>query len=181
MDSRNHVIVAAGVTAGLVASLLRFPLLDTLVGLAVAVLILKSAVELAVETVRSLGEEETDLSRYKMGLAGWYEQFRQAHMRDWMLYLVEKQGIERRAELIAQARQTLDFGDNPMLRELGFGRLPQADEIVEQSIQELFERGWLVEEEQLSVTDAGREHLRRRMREGTRKHGWIRGNSEEER
>jgi len=101
VDSRNHVIVAASVTAGLVASLLRFPrfpLLDTLVGLAVAVLILKSAVELAVETVRSLGEDEMDLSRYKMGLAGWYEQFRQAHMRDWMLYLVEKQGIERRAE-----------------------------------------------------------------------------------
>jgi cation diffusion facilitator family transporter len=65
VDSRNHVIVAASVTAGLVASLLRFPLVDTLVGLAVAVLILKSAVELAIETVRSLGEEEVDLSRYK--------------------------------------------------------------------------------------------------------------------
>ena len=181
VDSRNHVIVAASVTAGLVASLLRFPLLDTLVGLAVAVLILKSAVELAVETVRSLGEEEMDLSRYKMGLAGWYEQFRQAHMRDWMLYLVEKQGIERRAELIAQARQTLDLSDNPMLRELGFGRLPQADEIVEQSIQELFKRGWLVEveNEQLSLTEAGKERLHRQMREGTRKHGWIRGNSAE--
>jgi len=31
VDSRNHVIVAAGVTAGLVASLLQFGLLDTLV------------------------------------------------------------------------------------------------------------------------------------------------------
>jgi hypothetical protein len=35
VDSRNHVIVAASVTAGLVASLLRFGLLDTFVGLAV--------------------------------------------------------------------------------------------------------------------------------------------------
>jgi len=43
VDSRNHVIVAASVTVGLIALLLRFPLLDTLVGLAVAVLILKSA------------------------------------------------------------------------------------------------------------------------------------------
>jgi len=29
-----------------------------------------------------------------------------------------------------------------------------------------------VEEEQLSVTDAGREHLRRRMREGAHRQGW---------
>jgi len=68
-----------------------------------------------------------------------------------------------------------------MLRELGLAQPPQASEMIEQSLAELFERSWLAGEEQLSLTDAGREHLRRRMREGTRKHGWIRGNSEEER
>ncbi len=101
VDSRNHVIIAASVTAGLIGSLLRFPLLDTLVGLAVAVLILKSAVELAVETVRSLGEEEVDLSRYEFGIVGGYGQFRQVQLRDWMLYLVEKHGVQTRTELIA--------------------------------------------------------------------------------
>jgi len=163
VDSRNHVIVAAGVTAGLVAALLRFPLLDTLVGLAVAVLILKSAIGLAIEIFRSLGEEEVDLSRYKVGLAGWYEQFRQAQLRDWMLYLVEKQGMQARSDLVVQARQALDFSGNPMLRELGLAQ-PHHGELIEQGIQELFERGWLAGEERLSVTDAGRAHLRRRMR-----------------
>jgi len=177
VDSRNHVIVAASVTAGLVASLLRFPLLDTLVGLAVAVLILKSAVELAVETVRSLGEEGVDLSRYEMGLAGWYERFRRTQMRDWMLYLVERQEVRTRSELVAQARQALDFSDNPLLRELGLHRQPQAGEVIEESLAELLERGWLVEEEELKVTDAGREQLHRRMRKGTQKHGWIGGSS----
>ena len=164
VDSRNHVIVAASVTAGLVASLLRFPLLDTLVGLAVAILILKSAVELAIETVRSLGEEEVDLSRYQMGLAGWYERFRQTQLGDWLLYLVEKEGVQTRDELLAQVRQALDFSRHPMLRELGLAQPPQAGEMIEQTLAELFERGWLVEEEQLSLTDAGREHLRHRMR-----------------
>ena len=56
VDSRNHVIVAVSVTAGLVASLFQFPLLDTLVGLAVAILILKSGVELAIETLRTFGK-----------------------------------------------------------------------------------------------------------------------------
>jgi Co/Zn/Cd efflux system component len=175
VDSRNHVIVAASVTAGLIASLLQFPLLDTLVGLAVAILILKSAVELAIETVRSLGEDIVDLSRYEMGLAGWYDRFRQTQLHDWMLYLVETQAVRTRAELIAQAHQALDFSDNPVLRELG---LPQqlyadrAEEMIERSIEELFEHGWLVGDEQLSVTDAGRERLHRRMREGARRHGW---------
>jgi hypothetical protein len=168
VDSRNHVIVGASVTAGLVASLLRFPLLDTLVGLAVALLILKSAVELAIETVRSLGEEEADLSRYKLGAVELYERFRQAQLRDWMLYLVQKRGVQTRSELAAQARQALDFGRNPTLRALGLAQQqPQASEMIEQSVAELFERGWLVGDERLSVTDTGREHLSRGMR-GTR-------------
>jgi Co/Zn/Cd efflux system component len=165
VDSRNHVIVAASVTAGLVASLLRFPLLDTLIGLAVALLILKSAVELAIELVRSLREEEADLSRYKFGLVERYEQFRQTQLRDWMLYLVQKQGVQTRAELIVQARQALDFGRNSTLRALGLAQQqPQAGEVIEQSVAELFERGWLVGDERLSVTDTGREHLSQGMR-----------------
>ena len=173
VDSRNHVIVAASVTAGLVASLLRFPLLDTLVGLAVAVLILKSAVELAIEIIRSLGEEEADLSRYQMGLAGWYERFRQTQLGDWLLYLVEKEGVQTRDELLARARQALDFSRHPMLRELGLAQPPQASEMIEQSLAELFERGWLAGEERLNVTDAGKEYLHRRMRKGAHRQGWT--------
>ena len=163
VDSRNHVIVAASVTAGLVASLLQFPLLDTLVGLTVALLILKSAVELAIETVRSLGAEEMYLSRYKMGLAEWHQRFRQAQLRDWMLSVVQNQMTQTRSEPIAQSHQPVDFSSNPMLRELGLAQQPHVAEIIEQSLTELFERGWLVGDERLSVTDVGREHLRRQM------------------
>jgi Co/Zn/Cd efflux system component len=172
VDSRNHVIVAASVTTGLAASLLRFPLLDTLVGLTVALLILKSAVELAIETVHSLGEEEVDLSRYRMAPIERYEQFRQTQLRDWMLYLVERWGVLTRAELIAQAHRALDFSSNPVLRELGLADQPQASQMIQQSVAELFEHGWLVGEERLNVTDAGREHLRRQMREEEHEHGW---------
>jgi hypothetical protein len=165
VDSRNHVIVAGSVTAGLIASLLRFPLLDTLVGLGVAALILKSAIELGIETIRSLGEEEADLSRYGMGLIDGYEQFRRTQLRDWMLYLVERQGVRTRAGLTARARQALDFSTNPTLRALGLAQPhPQAGEMIEQSMAELFDHGWLAGDEQLSVTDAGRAHLHQQMR-----------------
>jgi Co/Zn/Cd efflux system component len=160
VDSRNHVIVAASVTAGLVALLLRFPVLDTLVGLGVTLLILKSAVELAVQTVRSLGEEEIDLSRFEFGIAAQYGKFRQAQLRDWMLYLVARQGIGTRAELVARSGRALDFDRIPAVRAMGLAQgQPQATEIIEQSLAELFQHGWLAEEERLSVTDAGRKHL----------------------
>jgi Co/Zn/Cd efflux system component len=164
VDSRNHVIVGGGVTAGLVAALLRFPLLDTAVGLAVAVLILKSAVELAIEIVRSLSEEEENLSRYRMGLVERYEEFRQTQLRDWMLFLVDKQGVLTRAELTARAQQALDFSGNPALRELGLNQQLDASETIERSLAQLLDHGWLVGDERLNITDAGRERLRQQVR-----------------
>ena len=160
--SNNHIIVAVSVTAGLVASLLRFPLLDTLVGLAVALLILKSAVELAIEAIRFRGEEEADLSRFELGIAAPFRRFLQSQLRDWMLYLVDRQGIGTRAELLARASHALDFNQIPAVQvmELAEGQ-PRAAELIERSLAELFERGWLVEDKQLSCTDAGRKHLRR--------------------
>jgi hypothetical protein len=162
VDSRNHVIVAASVTAGLVASLLRFPLLDTLVGLGVALLILKSGIELAVETIRSLGEEEVDLSRFQLGIEAPFHNFLQAQLRDWMLYLVDKQGITTRGELIARTSQALDFNDVPAVRAMALTEgESQVSDLVQRTLAELFQRGWLTGEERLSLTDAGRKRLER--------------------
>lgn len=172
VDSRNHVIVAAGVTAGLIAARLDFPLLDTLVGLVVASLILQSAIELAIETVRSLGEDEVDLSRYEMQIPGWYDRFRQAQMNDWLLYLVADKGVRTRAELITQAGTALDFSADPMLRELGVDRLSRVDEMIEASLTALVEAGWLAGEAELRVTPAGQARLTRQIRAGQQGHGW---------
>jgi Co/Zn/Cd efflux system component len=164
VDSRNHVITAASVTAGLVASLLSFPLLDTLVGLAVAGLILKSAIELTIELVRTLGDDDVDLGHYQMGIAEWYEQFRQTQLRDWMLYVVEKQNVHTRRELIAQGQQVIDVSGNPALRELGVQQQPGVESLVETCLSELLKREWLLENGQLRLADAAREHLNRQMK-----------------
>jgi Co/Zn/Cd efflux system component len=160
-DSRNHVIVAVGVTAGLVAAaLLHIALPDTLVGLAIVPLTLKSAAELAIETVRSLGKEEIDLSRFEFRIAVQYEKLQQAQLRDWMLYLVETQAIETRSELVARARQALDFNRIAAVGAMGLvQRQPHVDELIERSLAELFQRGWLAEGERLTVIDLGRKHL----------------------
>jgi DNA-binding PadR family transcriptional regulator len=164
VDSRNHVIVAASVTAGLVATQLRFPMLDTVVGLGVALLLLKSGIELTVETIRSLGEKEVDLSRFEFGIEAPFHSFLQAQLRDWILYLVDKQGVETRTELIARTTRALDLNDIPALRAMALSEgEPQDAEVVERTLADLVERGWLTGEERLSVTDAGRKRLERWM------------------
>ena len=160
VDSRNHVIVSIGVIVGLVAAYLEFPLLDTVVGLAIALLILKSGLELAVETIRSFGEEEIDLSRFEFGITTQYERFRRAQLCDWMLYLVEKQGIDSRSELTDRADQAIDFNNIAAARAIGLGQQPsRTNELIEQSLSELIDNGWLTGEGQLAVTDSGRQRL----------------------
>jgi Co/Zn/Cd efflux system component len=160
VDSRNHVIVAISVTAGLIASKLSFPFLDTMVGLVVAFLILKSAVCLTLETVRSFREEEIDLSRYEFGIVAQYEKFRQAQLRDWMLYLVYKQKVCTRNDLVEKTKQALDFNRVPAARAIGLTQ-DQSKTImfIENGFMELFRNGWLSGEDKLSVTEAGRKHL----------------------
>jgi Co/Zn/Cd efflux system component len=159
IDSRNHVIVAAGVISGLIASQLRFTLLDTVVGVCIAVLILKSGIDLAVELIRSRGGEASDLSHYEMGLSKRYGEFRKAQLRDWMLYLVHTHRAKTRAELLDEASQALDFNQYPVLRAFGLGYQGHPQELISQALTELFERDWLDESGSLQVTREGMVHM----------------------
>jgi len=160
VDSRNHVIVAAGVTSGLIASLLHYPFLDTVVGLIVALLILNSAIRLARESLRSIGGEEVDFSHFPLWIDEFYYRYLQEQLRDWMLYLIDQEGVHDKVELVARARHALDLQTIPALRAMGLAKeLPKSGDIIEGSLTELFQRGWLEGEQQLRVTPAGRRHL----------------------
>lgn len=159
IDSRNHVIVAAGVVSGLTASLLHFTLLDTVVGVCIAILILKSGIDLAAELFRTHRGEISDFSHYEIGLLKRYKDFKQAQLYDWMLYLISTHRAETRAELLEEVSQALDFDQYPALSAFGVGNQAQIQAMIVQGLSELFERGWLDENEPLQVTQAGRAHL----------------------
>ncbi len=159
VDARNHVIVAAGVSAGLIASLIHIGLLDTFVGMIIALLILKSAIELAFELVRSTGEEKPDLSHYTPGFYQRLEQFRQTQLSTWMLYLIHSGRAQTRLEIHALAYEALDFNQYPVLIEMGLGSNFSMDEMIQRSIAELFERDWVTEDQQIKMSQAGREYL----------------------
>lgn len=159
VDSRNHAIVAVGVITGLVATLLRFPLLDTLVGLAVAALILKSGIELAVETVRALRGEEMDFSRYELGFVEEYRRFQEQQLADWLLHIIAEDGPLARPSLLIHCREVLDAQDVPVLRELGWGRGAGLEKQVVGALETLVEQGLVTAGDVLQVTEKGRAEL----------------------
>jgi hypothetical protein len=164
VDSRNHVIVALAVTAGLIASLLHFGLLDILVGLAVALLILWSAIQLAVDLVRSSGSGQVDLSRYGFWLQHVYEHGRTAYLRDWILSTVDDREVRTRDELAAYIRQAVDFRDNPWLKSVGLNQQLASDLVIVQSVDELVSGGLVVDQEPLMLSPKGKKYIERQMR-----------------
>ena len=160
VDSRNHILVALGVVAGLLTAPLGITLIDSIVGLVVALLILRSALELVVELARTRAGGEPDLSRFGFGLGDWFERRRRERFRDWMLYLVANEGLSDPVALVARAEAALIAQDNPLTRELAPARImPTAT--ASQTLAELRELRWVEGDSRLAVTGAGLRRLRR--------------------
>jgi cation diffusion facilitator family transporter len=159
VDSRNHAIVAAGVITGLVATLLRFPLLDTLVGLGVAVLILKSGVELLLDTVRALRGEEVDLTRYELEFVEEYRRFQAQQFTAWLLHIIAEEGPLPRLALLPRCRELLNVQDVPILRELGWGREVELEKKMIGALETLLESGLITARDVLQITEKGRLEL----------------------
>jgi len=164
VDSRNHVVVAVGVLAGLSASLLRFPWLDRIVGLIIALLIIKSAVELLTEILRARGGAEIDLTRYRFGPAERYQGFRNRNFRSWLLfYIGERESLDRDT-LLEEVVRTLDFRQMPTLRELGVADAHSfTTEKVNASLGALVDEGLVTDSPKLELTHAGRTAIKRRL------------------
>jgi Co/Zn/Cd efflux system component len=160
VDSRNHVLVAVGVTAGLIAALLRFPLLDAIIGVLVAALIIRSGLEQAASLIRSWDSGEVDLSRYSEKFFRKYREFRKTQLRDWMLFLVETRKAVTRAGLAKEACRALTFDQFPVLREIGAQDRNEIQEQITQCLEDVFAKGWLMEENgSLRLTPAGKRRL----------------------
>ena len=162
VDSRNHVLVAIGVLAGLVASLLRFPWLDRIVGLAIALLILKSAVELLIEVVRTRDEEAIDLSRYRFGPGERYRSFRSRQFRNWLLFFINEHEPIERSAAARKVLRILDFRRMPTLDELGIADAHAVrSEDIDRSLDSFIEGGLIVDTNGLRLTSSGRGVIQR--------------------
>lgn len=166
IDSRNHIIVAGGVSAGLVTTYFHFSLLDQIVGVVVAVLILKGALELLLDLIRSSEDEELDLSKYGFSR---FETHQRRQMVRWFLFEIEKGRITSKDQMLHEARMATDFSTIASFRALGIDGQSNQEEKLNRAIREIFEQGLAEElpiegdEKILRLTEAGEEELNRAL------------------
>jgi len=142
IDSRNHIIVAAGVTAGLVAALFHITLLDQIIGIIVAVLILKGAVELLIDLLRTSNDDKIDFSKYGFSMLN---QYRHRQMMRWFLFEIEKGRISTREEMLKEARVATDYKQIASLKALGLDKQQNQEKKLKKAIAEIFHNGLAVE------------------------------------
>ena len=172
VDSRNHLLVAGGVGVSFLASYLGLPMLDLIVGLVIALMILKGAWDLLVDMIKQQKEGEIDLSGYGFQ---FFEKHRQRHMIRWFLSEIDRGRIRTREQLDQEAVLSVDFEQIPQLQAFGVADSSAAKEAAAQTVEQLFEDGYLREDPQdgqmLSLTNKGEKELRHAQKRLRRWHG----------
>ena len=113
-----------------VAAVFDLALLDRLVGLTVAILILKGAVELVTDLIRSAGEDEPDLSRWGFSTI---EARRHRQTVRWLLYEIDTGRIHTRDQMMKEARAATDFSEIASFRALGIDEQAGREEKLERA------------------------------------------------
>jgi hypothetical protein len=153
VDSRNHVIVAVSVTAGLIASITNYAIIDTLVGLGVSLIILKSVIELLLYTIRSIGGDYVDVSRYRVPFIERYASYRQRQLRNWLLYRIQRGEAKTIQDLKRLGKDAYDFSNNPMLREVGIAKISTWEKDLNEVMNGLVEEGFIEGVEEIKLTN----------------------------
>lgn len=149
VDSRNHVFAALSVTAGLVAAKLNFAWLDISVGLVVAILICKSAVELLVEMIKRANGEEVQIA------GGRFAIYKHREYRKWMLATIKDNEFATEEELVCYAKKMLDTTGNRTLKAFDKDIYSEMDSTISECINSLKEDEYIKIDGSVKATEKG--------------------------
>jgi len=152
IDSRNHVFAACSVIAGLIAAKLNFVWLDIAVGLVVALLICKTAIELLLELVR--GDNEEDLTGNKIFFS-FYSNYKDQAYRLWILQTIKENKIQSKQELIDYIKQQTDTSGNRSLMAFEKDHFTQLDNQSVAYVNDLILQTYITETNPISLTAKG--------------------------
>ncbi len=172
VDSRNHLLVAGGVGAGLIASSLGMPVIDLLVGVIIAFMILKGALDLLLDMIKQQKEGELDLSAYGFH---FIEKHRKRQMMRWLLSEIDKGKIQNRNQLYQEALLSVDFEQISQLRAIGLAGNSGAKKAASDAISQLFDADYVTERPEngksVQLTEKGSAELKRAEQMLNRWHG----------
>jgi protein-S-isoprenylcysteine O-methyltransferase Ste14 len=159
VDSKNHLLVAGGVCISLIAASLGLPVIDLIVGIAIALMILKGAFDLLIDMIKQQQGEELDLSAYGFQV---FEKHRHRQMIRWLLYEIEAGNVLNRDQLYQEALLSVDFEKIPQLRAFGLNENTNARKAASVAAEHLFDDGFIIEKKSnLQLTDKGSKELHR--------------------
>jgi hypothetical protein len=162
VDSRNRAVVAATVALAL-SNTLHVPRVDALVGVAVALLILKTGIVLAADTVRAIRTgSEPILDRYSLWITDRFDAMIDTRIQTWLLHLVADEHLTNRQALLRQLEPALDNNRNPLVEPLG--RDTNTPIPAQDLLNSLIDRGWLTGTTTLQLTPSGLRRLQRSQR-----------------
>lgn len=162
IDSRNHVFVAGAVLAGIIFAFFGIYIVDSIVGLAVAVMIVKSAVELSIETWRIASGEELDLTKFTRTEEKAFEKHRRDYFKSWLLFSLRETGS--REEIVSHYRQSYSTEGLPLIDHFTFLKGFDFENHVDAMLGELVAEGMTVrKEDQYILTEKGKKLLNTRL------------------
>lgn len=117
IDSRNHVVYAGAVLVGIIFAGFGIFIVDSLVALAVAALILKSAYDLTLETVRVARGQEMDSSAFGREYEKVIDARRRSYLRSWLLFTLKE--ARSRAEILSSFNESFAADGLPVVTHFG--------------------------------------------------------------
>ena len=165
-DSQNHVLIGFGVLISLVFSRAGIIWPDLMIGILVALLIIKAGFELALDLIRSARGQEFDFTRYRPRFLALHNRFEIKQLRNWLLVFIDHHRELNKAELINKAVTAMDFENNITLKYLGINTPGNLPEKIKKALQNLKEKGLIREKESVKLTEKGQIKLQKILHPG---------------
>ena len=118
IDSKNHVFIAIAVLIGVIFARFSIFIVDSIVALGVAIMILKSAIELAIETLRVAKGAGLDISRFARIEEKIVENHRKNYLKGWILFSLRE--MNNKEEIAARCADHFSAEGLPFVDQFGF-------------------------------------------------------------
>jgi len=164
VDSRNHVFYAVAVLVGIVFARFGIFIVDSVVGLGVALVILKSGYDLAVETLKMARGKEVDFSAFGREYEKPLVKRRHNYFRSWTL--VTLRDVHTREEIVTRFTSTFATDDLPIVSHFGLSlwRGFDVEGRLDSLLEELVQGGVVaVRDGEYHLTTRGRWELSRKL------------------
>jgi cation diffusion facilitator family transporter len=162
IDSKNHVFVAGAVLIGILFAIFGIFIVDSIVGLGVAVMILKSAIELSIETSRIAGGEELDLSKFARAEEKAFEKHRRNYFKSWLLFCLR--GTNTKQNVMSQYQKSFSTEGLPLINHFTFLEGFNFENHADSLLKELVDEGLAtVKDTNYQLTDKGEKLLKKKL------------------